>query len=86
VGEKRAADLYEEGLRSTHDVARATVADLVAIEGISEKRAGKLIEDAIQYTREKEAHLDSEKELESGDTQGPDGDERKSGIESNGEA
>ena len=86
VGEKRASDLYEEGLRSTHDVARATVADLVAIDGISEKRAGKLIEDAIQYTREKEALVDSEKDLESLDTQGPDSDERKSEIESDGEA
>jgi N utilization substance protein A len=85
VGEKRASDLYEDGFRSTHDVARATVADLVAIDGISEKRAGKLIEDAIRYTHEKETLLDSEKDLDPKDTPGPDCDEIKSEIESDGE-
>lgn len=85
VGEKRASDLYEDGFRSTHDVARATVADLVAIDGISEKRAGKLIEDAIRYTYEKETLLDSEKDLDPKDTPGPDCDEIKSEIESDGE-
>ncbi|MFO7739026.1 MAG: transcription termination factor NusA [Desulfatiglandaceae bacterium] len=52
VGDKRAADLYQEGFRSARDIANATVADLVALDGVSDKRAAKLIEDAIQYTRE----------------------------------
>jgi len=54
VGDKRAADLYQEGFRSARDIANATVADLVALDGVSDKRAAKLIEDAIQYTREEE--------------------------------
>jgi N utilization substance protein A len=85
VGEKRASDLYEDGFRSTYDVARATVADLVAIDGISEKRAGKLIEDAIRYTHEKETLLDSEKKLDSEDSPAADSDVIKSDIESDGE-
>jgi len=51
VGEKRAADLYQEGFRSAEDIAGATVDDLLSIEGMKEKRASKLIEDAIKYTR-----------------------------------
>jgi N utilization substance protein A len=54
VGDKRAADLYQEGFRSARDIANATVADLVALDGVSDKRAAKLIEDSIQYTREEE--------------------------------
>ena len=63
VGDKRAADLYQEGFRSARDIANATVADLVALDGVSDKRAAKLIEDAIQYTREETA---TEESTESG--------------------
>ena len=68
VGEKRATDLYAEGFRSSRDVAGATTADLVAVDGISEKGAEKLIESAIQYIHEETARLDSKKNTESEDT------------------
>jgi N utilization substance protein A len=55
VGEKRASDLYQEGFRSPRDIARAAVEDLVAIDGVSEKLAGKLIQDSIQYGNEETA-------------------------------
>ena len=50
VGPKRASDLYEEGFRSAEDVAGATVDDLSSIEGMTENRAKKLIDDAVEYT------------------------------------
>jgi N utilization substance protein A len=67
VGEKRASDLYEEGFRSAEDVARASVADLVRVAGISMERAPKLIEDAIKYTGKKKADMDAAEETEEGD-------------------
>jgi N utilization substance protein A len=85
VGEKRAADLYEEGFRSSRDVAGATVADLVVVDGISEKGAEKLIESAIQHIHEETARLDSEKNTESEDTALPDSDESVSEVVSDGE-
>lgn len=85
VGEKRATDLYEEGFRSSRDVAGATTADLVVVDGISEKGAEKLIESAIQHIHEKTARLDSEKNTESEDTALPDSDESVSEMVSDGE-
>lgn len=46
VGEKKAADLYEEGFRSAKDLAGAMVADLIAIKWMNEKQAEELIEKA----------------------------------------
>jgi N utilization substance protein A len=85
VGEKRATDLYEEGFRSSRDVAGATTADLVVVDGISEKGAEKLIESAIQHIHEKTARLDSEKNTESEDTALPDSDKSVSEMVSDGE-
>lgn len=66
VGEKRASDLYENGFRSAEDVARASVADLVSIKGVSQERAARLIEEAVKYTSEKALGTDE------GETPGPD--------------
>ena len=85
VGEKRAADLYEEGFGSSRDVAGATVADLAVVDGISEKGAEKLIENAMQYIHEEAARLDSEKKTKSEDTGLPDSDKAVSEVESDGE-
>jgi len=49
IGPKWASELYEEGFRSAEDVARATVEDLLSVEGMTEKRAEQLIEDATNY-------------------------------------
>lgn len=66
VGEKRASDLYRNGFRSAWDVARASVEDLLPIEGMSEDRAGKVIEAAIEFgRRQKEAEEQSEALTES---------------------
>jgi N utilization substance protein A len=51
IGKKRASDLYEQNFRSAEEVSRAAVEDLVPIDGISEKMATKLIEDATEYMR-----------------------------------
>ena len=85
VGEKRATDLYEEGFRSSRDVAGAKTADLVVVDGISEKGAAKLIESATQFVHEETARLDSEKNTESEDTVLPDGDKAVSEMVSDGE-
>ena len=85
VGEKRAAELYEEGFGSSRDVAGATVADLAVVGGISEKGAAKLIESATQYIHEEAARLDSEKNTESEDTVLPDSDKAVSEMVSDGE-
>ncbi len=85
MGEKRATDLYEEGFRSSRDVAGTTVAELTVVDGISEKGAEKLIESAIQHIHEETARLDSEKNTESEDTALPDSDESVSEVVSDGE-
>jgi N utilization substance protein A len=85
VGEKRATDLYAEGFRSSRDVAGATTADLVVVDGISEKGAEKLIESAVQYIHEETARLDSKKNTESEDTVLPDSDKAVSETVADGE-
>jgi N utilization substance protein A len=85
VGEKRATDLYEEGFRSSRDVADATVIDLAAVDGISEKGAEKLIESAIQYIQEEAARLDSKTNEASEDTGLADSDKTVSEVETDGE-
>jgi N utilization substance protein A len=49
VGEKLAAALYELGYRSSDDIAKAELADLASIKGISEKKAKELIKGALDY-------------------------------------
>lgn len=85
VGEKRATDLYAEGFRSSRDVAGARVADLVVVDGISEKGAEKLIESAVQYIHEETARLNSKKNTESEDTVLPDSDKAVSEMVADGE-
>jgi N utilization substance protein A len=85
VGEKRATDLYEEGFRSSRDVAGATVTDLAAVDGISEKGAEKLIESAIQYAQEEAARLDSKTNEASEDKGLADSDKTVSEVETDGE-
>jgi len=85
VGEKRATDLYQEGFRSSRDVAGAKKADLVVVDGISEKGAAKLIESATQFVHDETARLDSEKNTESEDTSLPDSDKAVSKMVSDGE-
>ena len=85
VGEKRATDLYEEGFRSSRDVAGATVTDLATVEGISEKGAEKLIESAIQYTQEEAARLDSKTNEASEDTGLTDSDKAVGEVVTDGE-
>jgi len=85
VGEKRATDLYEEGFRSSRDVADTTVAELAGVDGISEKGAEKLIESAIKNIDEEKARLDSEKNTEPEDTALPDSNKSVSEMVSDGE-
>lgn len=85
VGEKRATDLYAEGFRSSRDVAGAMVADLVVVDGISEKGAEKLIESAVQYIHEETARLNSKKNTESEDTVLPGSDKAVSEMVADGE-
>jgi N utilization substance protein A len=62
VGEKRATDLYEYGLRSAEDVAQASVDELSSIKGISNEGAEKLIEDAVRKIAEKKSNSHVEKD------------------------
>jgi N utilization substance protein A len=55
VGPKRASDLYDEGFRSAEDIASARVEDLICVDGVSEKRAAQLIEEAIALTTRADA-------------------------------
>ncbi len=63
VGPKRASDLYEKGFRSAKDVASATVEDLLSVEGMTEKRASRLIEDTKRYTSRETNTLDVSEDL-----------------------
>lgn len=49
IGEKLATTLYEMGFRSAEDIAKAEAADLATVKGISEKKAGELIQGALNY-------------------------------------
>ncbi len=48
VGEATASNLYQQGFRSTEEVAGASVSDLMQVDGIGEEKAKKIIESAIQ--------------------------------------
>lgn len=58
IGQKRATDLYELDFKSAADVAKATVEDLISIEGITEARAEELITEAKGYVKRKEAEIE----------------------------
>ena len=66
VGEKLATTFYEMGFRSAEDIAKAEVADLASIKGISERKAGDLIQEATGYVQS----LESDKEKASDDEKG----------------
>ena len=70
VGEKLAAALYELGYGSSDDIAKAELADLASIKGISEKKAKELIEGALNCQQspglDVENALDEEEEGASG--------------------
>ncbi len=85
VGPKRATDLYEEGFRSAEDVARATVEDLSSVDGITEKRAEQLIEDAVRYISGEKADMDAGVEPEEEEAPGRDDDKNVSEEASDGE-
>lgn len=53
VGEKLATELHEEGFRSAEDIARASVADLMEVKGISEEKASILFNEAGRYVARK---------------------------------
>lgn len=67
VGDKRASELYEEGFHSAEDVGGASVEELLSVEGMTEKRAAKLIEDAIAYIEEKKESLATKEDDEKKD-------------------
>ena len=67
VGEATATHLYQESYRSVEDVAKATVDELSQVEGISEEKATKIIDDAkkrIQDDKVKEDVVEEKKEKE----------------------
>lgn len=53
VGEKLAAELYQEGFRSAADLSQAEPEELMAIEGMTEEMARQLIEEAISFVQKK---------------------------------
>jgi len=85
VGPKRASDLYEEGFMSAQDVASATVEDLLAVEGMTEKRAPSLIEDAIKYTSREKDTVEVSEDSKIEEPPGRDGNETVSEEVSDGE-
>ena len=75
VGEKKAADLYEEGFRSAKDIAGATVADLIAIKWMNEKQAEELVEKAKKLISVKPTAAGVTEDQEVEDLPAPDSDE-----------
>jgi N utilization substance protein A len=55
VGEKTALTLYQEGFRSAEDVASAAASDLSQLDGISEEKADKIIESAVNVAAQEKA-------------------------------
>ena len=62
VGEKTALNLYQVGFRSAEEIAEVSVDSLIHIEGISNGKATKIIESAIQYIKSKETGEVNEEE------------------------
>jgi N utilization substance protein A len=63
VGEATATNLYQEGFRSVEEVGGANINELAQVKGISQEKAKKLIESAIQYLKDKETEEDIEGEI-----------------------
>jgi len=74
VGEKMASDLYEAGLTSASDVAGATVEELLAVEGIGEKTALVLIEEATILIQEQPPGMSSAEDTETEEDTGTEED------------
>jgi N utilization substance protein A len=55
VGEKTALNLYQAGFRSAEEVSEAQIPDLVQLRDIGEEKAAKIIENARQYIKRKQA-------------------------------
>jgi N utilization substance protein A len=85
VGPKRAADLYDEGFMSASDVAKSTVQDLHSVEGMTENRAAKLIEDAVSYTRGETVVIKAEEDSTTEDSRDRDNEKTVSEEVSDGE-
>ncbi len=68
VGAKRASDLYDIGFRSVEDVASATPDDLIAVQGLGQERAAKLIENAVEYINRKKSETANQDPVVSEDT------------------
>lgn len=79
IGQKRATDLYELDFKSAWDVAKATVPDLIPVEGITETRAEELITEANKYIKRKDVELealaDSEERPPADENEAPHGGE-----------
>jgi N utilization substance protein A len=63
VGEATATNLYQDGFRSAQEVAGAKIDELSQLKGISQEKAKKLIESAIQYLKNKEAERETKEEI-----------------------
>ncbi|MDY6879738.1 MAG: transcription termination factor NusA [Desulfatiglans sp.] len=79
IGEKMASDFYDRDFRSAEDIAGAAVSDLVAIEGITDELAEKLIEEAVEWVKHIEISGETSQEPED-DRKAPS-DEKVEGVE-----
>ena len=64
VGEKTALTLYQEGFRSAEDVSSAAASDLSELDGISEEKAGKIIESAVTVAAQEKAEREEKEAAE----------------------
>ena len=64
VEDKLASALYESGFTSAGEVAEASISDLVSIEGMTEEKAEKLIEDAIKFISGETSEMNEAEESE----------------------
>ena len=56
--------LYQEGFRSAEDVSSAAASDLSELDGISEEKAGKIIESAITVAAQEKAEREEKQAAE----------------------
>jgi len=64
VGEKSALTLYQAGFRSAEEVSSATVSDLTQLDGISEEKAGTIIDSAAVIAAEEKAEREKAEQEE----------------------
>jgi transcription termination/antitermination protein NusA len=87
VGEKLASELYDAGFRSAEDIAGTAVDDLMTVQGMTESKAKKLVEDAAAYVDREEASGKEDRSDQAEETEAPaPGDEEKDSTLSDGEA